>query len=1008
MKYVPGRFGVIGVAAMTLMVVAGQPAAYGQVSFRTSPDQVQVVQTPGQVENALMHLASRPTALRVVVEFARPVDAGEKAKLAAMGVSLMSYLGDNAYFATLKGRVDARGVLGVVPMVSARAIQTDWKLHPMLAAGQVAEWTVIDPTDATNPTVVVYTVLHQDVDLLDAAQIMKQHGGLIQSALESINGVVVELPYDSIRELAGDDSVMWVEPALPGMGELNAENRVLTQVNELQAAPFGLDGTGVTAFIYDAGQARASHSDFSGRLTVIPGDTSGLSNHSTHVSGTVGGDGSLNNNNRGMAPNVTLLSAGFEQVGGLQEGFLYTDPGDLETDYAMAISMGADVANNSIGTNTAPNGFPCIWTGDYGVTSSVIDAVVRGSQGAPLTIVWANGNERQTTRCGSLYNTTAPPACAKNHITVGATNANNDSITSFTSWGPTDDGRIKPDISAPGCQIGGDNGVTSTSSSGGYTVMCGTSMASPTVAGIVALMIQDFRIQFPTQPDPSASMVKVLLAQGAMDQGNPGPDNQFGYGSVRARDTIEFMRTGFFRESSLSQGDSELFTVTVAPGDPELMVTIAWSDVPGTPNVIPSLVNNLDIEVIDPAGTVHYPWTLVPGNPGSPAVQTGANTLDNIEQVFVANPMPGAWTVTINGTAVPSGPQGYSIAGSPNLLNFGGTFLAINVSSSVPALVAPGVAVPVDVTVTSINETIVSGSELLHYRFASGAYIDVPMTDMGGGLYSTAVPAANCGDVPEFYVSIIGQSAGLLESPAGGGANPLGYAIGVNGIVFQEDFATDAGFTVTDVSVLGGSWQFGAPAGDGTRLDPLVDFDGNGTCWLTQNAIGNTDVDGGPTTLTSTVYDLSGQVGSAMTFAYWMSNDDNDDPFWVDVSNDAGASWVEAFRVVGGNDGWNEATVNLDDFVVSTSQMMVRFSVQDVPNNSITEAAVDSIRFTGFVCDSVCPVDLNNDGTVDVLDFFAFISLFNAGDLAVDFDGSGVVDVLDFFAFIVQFDIGCG
>ena len=82
----------------------------------------------------------------------------------------------------------------------------------------------------------------------------------------------------------------------------------------------------------------------------------------------------------GMAPNATIESYGFEQEGGLSEGFLYTDPGDIELDYSDAINNhGAVISNNSIGTNTAPNGFPCEWTGDYGVTSNLIDSVVRGS-----------------------------------------------------------------------------------------------------------------------------------------------------------------------------------------------------------------------------------------------------------------------------------------------------------------------------------------------------------------------------------------------------------------------------------------------------------------------------------------------------------------------------------------------------------------------------------------------------------------------------------------------------
>src|SRR5262249_46442996 len=138
--------------------------------------------------------------------------------------------------------------------------------------------------------------------------------------------------------------------------------------------------------VYDGGQVFL-HNDFNNpnRLTIGPTDTSAVAQHSTHVAGTIGGSGVSSGAGRplrGMAPNVRIISYGFEQVGGLHQGFLYTDPGDLQADYSAAIAQfGADIANNSIGTNTAPNGFPCEWEGDYGVTDVLIDKIVRGTPG---------------------------------------------------------------------------------------------------------------------------------------------------------------------------------------------------------------------------------------------------------------------------------------------------------------------------------------------------------------------------------------------------------------------------------------------------------------------------------------------------------------------------------------------------------------------------------------------------------------------------------------------------
>jgi hypothetical protein len=308
------------------------------------------------------------------------------------------------------------------------------------------------------------------------------------------------------------------------------------------------------------------------------------------------------------------------------------------------------------------------------VTSALIDAIVRGSLGSPFRIVWANGNERQGSRCdveghGDYYST-APPAGAKNHITVGALNSNDDSMTYFSSWGPVDDGRMKPDVSAPGCQSGGDGGVTSTSSGSdtAYNTKCGTSMASPTVCGLSALLLQDFRAQFSGEPYPRNSTLKILLAHNAVDLGNTGPDYQYGYGSVRIQQTVDFMRTGNFLEDQVVQSDTFSVLVVVDPDDTELKVTLAWDDFPGTPNVDPALVNDLDLRVFDPASLQHFPWTLDQYNPSAPAVQTQANHVDNIEQVLVDNPAEGVWRIEVYGSTVPQGPQSFSLSASPTLI----------------------------------------------------------------------------------------------------------------------------------------------------------------------------------------------------------------------------------------------------------------------------------------------------------------------------------------------------
>ena len=688
------RFGRGGLCA-GLVVAAGltigvaSPAS-AQVEWRSGTAAALAPMSRVELVESMqaMQAAGEARQHRLVTVHTIPTKA-ERAQLAREGVHLQRFVGDNAYFAAIEtDKVNLSAPLTNAMVARVDVIRKQWKMHEDLAAGVLQPWMIVrqdlvepkpgdDISDeevakqiAVQTIVAVYVQFHTDVDLLkDAVGLAKKHGAFVRSRLESVNALVIELPSAHIDRLADEDAVSYIEPPLPKFEELNAENRAITGADVVNAAPYNLDGAGVTVMVYDGGEGLASHSDFSGRMVV--GDSSGLSDHATHVAGTIGGDGTQNPMHRGMAPAVDLVSYGFEQEGGLQEGFLYTDPGDLEADYTEAITVhGADISNNSIGTNTAPNGFPCEWEGNYGLTGATIDAIAKGSLGSPFRIVWANGNERQGFQaCGGTYLTTAPPACAKNHITVGALNANDDSVTDFTSWGPCDDGRIKPDISGPGCQSDGDGGVTSLSSSGGYTQKCGTSMSSPTVCGLGALILQDFRANYPGEPDPRNSTLKALFANTAADIVTPGPDYQSGYGSVRIQPAIDTLRAGNFAENEVDQGGSTGLVVVVDAGTPELKITIAWDDEPGTPNVNPVLVNDLDLVVTSPSGQRYYPWTLDPANPADPAVQTVEDHVNNIEQVQVSNPEAGGWSVEVVGFAVPSGPQPFSIASSSFLVN---------------------------------------------------------------------------------------------------------------------------------------------------------------------------------------------------------------------------------------------------------------------------------------------------------------------------------------------------
>ena len=365
----------------------------------------------------------------------------------------------------------------------------------------------------------------------------------------------------------------------------------------------------------------------------------------------------------------------------------WDNAGDIEADYAKARNQhGADLGNNSIGSNTAANKYPCDREGDYGVSSSLIDGIVRGDNASvdgPMIMTWSAGNERGYARCGTNYHTTGEPSCAKNPIHVGAIYSDGGAMAYFSSWGPCDDGRLKPTVVAPGCETGrvtGEDGIYSSvaDDDSSYYTECGTSMAAPAVAGIASLLLQDWRqhlavplILGGTTPRLLPAQVKAALIHTSRDLGPDGPDYRYGYGAVNSQALIDFERAAGgldgaslqrWGAASIGNRQTHSFTLSIPrAGIGELRASLAWDDAAAAAFAADALVNDLDLELVAPDNTVYRPWVLDPANPAQPAA-TGVNSLDNQEQVVVKNPMAGVWTVRVLGASVPTGPQSYGLA----------------------------------------------------------------------------------------------------------------------------------------------------------------------------------------------------------------------------------------------------------------------------------------------------------------------------------------------------------
>jgi hypothetical protein len=627
---------------------------------------------PGPADSAALQAWSErgPERVHLLVQLDYIPRQQAKAELLARGLNLLAYVPDYAWIASLPAQ-DAASALTWPGVTWVGELTVEDKLAPEIREARWSEFNL-----RPNGIAAVYLFLHQDETLETGQALAAAHGGIVTGQAAGIRMLMVELPQAQVEALAAEEAIQWVEPAAPPLTGTNDGSRAQIGVNTLQAAPYNLDGTNVDVLVYDSGQA-GDHIDFGSRL--IHGDADTVSYHSTHVAGTVGGSGANSVAQggwtlqwRGMAPNADLISYGTYYSG--TGVIFYANVPDIEADWAQAQNAyGADLGTASLGSNVYQN-YPtqcASLLGRYGAASVLIDQIVRGGNstvglGDKYITTWAVGNERGSAYpyCGDSYGTITPPSAAKNPIHVGGSNTNNNTQYVHTSWGPTEDGRLKPIVTAGACQTTGDLGITSTDDNplNAYTVMCGTSMATPAVAGGIALMLQHYRTIYSTSGQFWPSTAKAILMQTATDLGNPGPDYQWGYGLVNIRAAVDLISRKAFRQDNVGAGQVDLFSLIVPYNGAPLTVSLAWDDYEATLNANPTLINNLDLELVSPNGTIWRPWVLNPASPASNATR-GVDNRNNQEQVQVpsASVLAGTWTVRVRGATVPQGPQDYSL-----------------------------------------------------------------------------------------------------------------------------------------------------------------------------------------------------------------------------------------------------------------------------------------------------------------------------------------------------------
>jgi choice-of-anchor B domain-containing protein len=277
-----------------------------------------------------------------------------------------------------------------------------------------------------------------------------------------------------------------------------------------------------------------------------------------------------------------------------------------------------------------------------------------------------------------------------------------------------------------------------------------------------------------------------------------------------------------------------------------------------------------------------------------------------------------------------------------------------------------------------------ANSPTLHYD-TGGGFVTVAMQDIGAGEYEAAIAPSSCGDVVNYYVSAQNALGVTFTDPPDAPTSTYSVFSAYDDIATMSDnFETDLGWTTAVVGATGGQWERGAPVPTlGWAYDPDADSDGSGQCYLTQNALGNTDVDSGSVVLTSPTFDFT-DAHAHVSYDYFlrMTVPSAGDGLFVQISENGDAGpWTQiAAYTTNGGANWHHVQLEAAQIeglgVTRTSNMKVRFLASDLPPDTIVEAAIDAFKVSHLDCLVPCLAadgDVNADGSVDGRDIVTFI-----------------------------------
>jgi hypothetical protein len=611
-----------------------------------------------------------------LVQLRGPVQPDQRETLVAAGAALVSYVPNFAYIARMSSETrEAVEKLEFVRWVGPYEPAFKLSGQPAMSAAGPGKLVVL---------------LYPDADMAIERAALQALGGKIDEATDSGRNKILRVSLDTghLASIARRKDVAWIEP----WHELHTKNAsaqwvVQTNVsNNRRLWDMGLRGEGQIVHTSDSG-IRTSHyafRDTDNPITtfgqypahrkvvayepavvgggVVFGDASGASYHGTHTAGTIVGNDSpfAANANDGMAPNAKIW---FHDGGALTNSIIA--PGDLNLLFQPPYDGNAAgvvrVSSNSWGGDAA---------GAYTVHSMTADQFMWDHK--DFLVNFSNGN------AGPQPATVGSPASMKNGISSGASQngANSGTYAFFSSQGPAADGRLKPTVVSPGDGVVPATGLQSANGANdtGYQGLLGTSMSCPSGTGAVLLMRQYLMegwyptgVQTPANAfTPSGALLKAMTISSTDNDmsGNPIPNNIVGWGRIKTDNILYFpgdaARTALVDATDgLTTGDFVEYEIEVAGNAVPLKITLCWFDREGSPAAARTLVNDLDLTVIDPLN-VSYTGNVLAGGESVPG---GLRDSINVEEgVRHSSPLAGTWRVRVTANNIPFGPQPFALA----------------------------------------------------------------------------------------------------------------------------------------------------------------------------------------------------------------------------------------------------------------------------------------------------------------------------------------------------------